>query len=406
MHTFRFSILVTAFITFVSICAARTVITLEKCTTRSCGVPVKVHRTTKTVCATARYTITRWKTVTAPAKIVTVVDTKPAWKTKTVTVSTVTKGILVTTGERGTEIVIRTKTISSFIATLPVFTRTIRPQTVVIPGPSGIYGVNQDPANKAGQTITRRNAEPEPTAGAAKKYPSAVVCTKTLLTKTGTTDLWKTTTKKKGTKTVSKSYTTSTRTKTVTVKNVKTITKIVGFVRNTTSITRSTTITTLVTLFEKTVTETLPTPTVYAACGALNRVPPDDFGTFWLVGGPGYSDDEPTIYTEGDMSQHDCCVSCWTLPASKGKCVGSIYYYLGRWGDDLCSEFDEECGITKPGDITAGCRLVLESKKGVCRTSGYFFYQDVTNLPIIFSNGPGCLRYKYTGINTRVPMWP
>ncbi|KAF3086158.1 hypothetical protein TWF102_011168 [Orbilia oligospora] len=397
MHIFRFSILVTAFITFVSLCAARTVITLEKCTTRSCGVPVKVHRTTKTDHVTARYTITRWKkTVTVPAKIVTVVDTKPAWKTKTVTASTVTKEIYITTGERRTEIVIRTKTISSVIATLPVITRTIRPQTVVIPAPSGVYGVNQDPANKAGQTITRRNAEPEPTPGAAKKYPSAVVCTKTLLTKTGTTDIWKTTTKKKGTKTVSKSYTTSTRTKTVTVKNPKIITKIAGFITNTTSITTSTTITTRVTLFEKTVTEILPTPTFYAACGASNRVPPPDFGTFWLVGGPGYSDDEPTIYTEGDMSPHDCCVSCWTLPASKGKCIGSVHYYLGLWGDPNCDwEHDEDCGVPPPGEPTAGCRLILESKKGVCRTSNYYFYVDVTNPPIVFSNGPGCLRYKY-----------
>ncbi|KAF3150086.1 hypothetical protein TWF594_009985 [Orbilia oligospora] len=374
MHIFRFSILVTAFITFVSLCAARTVITLEKCTTRSCGVPVKVHRTTKTDHVTARYTITRWKkTVTVPAKIVTVVDTKPAWKTKTVTASTVTKEIYITTGERRTEIVIRTKTISSVIATLPVITRTIRPQTVVIPAPSGVYGVNQDPANKAGQTITRRNAEPEPTPGAAKKYPSAVVCTKTLLTKTGTTDIWKTTTKKKGTKTVSKSYTTSTRTKTVTVKNPKIITKIAGFITNTTSITTSTTITTRVTLFEKTVTEILPTPTFYAACGASNRVPPPDFGTFWLVGGPGYSDDEPTIYTEG-----------------------SVHYYLGLWGDPNCDwEHDEDCGVPPPGEPTAGCRLILESKKGVCRTSNYYFYVDVTNPPIVFSNGPGCLRYKY-----------
>ncbi|KAK6515627.1 hypothetical protein TWF506_007952 [Arthrobotrys conoides] len=395
MHAFRFSVIVTALITLFSLCAARTVITIEKCTTRSCGAPVKVHRTIKTVRATARYTITRWKTVTKPAKTVTVVDTKPAWKTKTVTVSTVTKGVFITTGDQ-TEIVIRTRTISSFITTLPVTTRTIRPQTVVIPGPSGIYGVNQDPANKPEPTVGRRNAEPEPNAGAAKKYPSAVICTKTLLTKTGTSDLWKTTTKTKGAKTVSKPYTTSTRTKTVTLKNPKTITKIIGWITNTTFITTTTTITTLATFYEKTITETLPTPTFYAACGTLNVVPPPDFNTFWLVGGPGYSDDEPTIYTEGEISAYDCCLSCWTLPASKGKCIGSVYYYLGLWGDPLCDwEHDEDCGVPIPGEPTGGCRLILESKKGVCRNFNYYFYQDVTDPPRAFSNGPGCLRFKY-----------
>ncbi|RVD84430.1 uncharacterized protein DFL_006179 [Arthrobotrys flagrans] len=394
MHAFRFSVLVTALIALVSICAARTVITIEKCTTRSCGLPAKVYRTTKTVRTTARYTVTRWKTVTKPAKTVTVVDPKPAWKTETVTVSTVTKERLITTGDF-TENVVHTRTISSFIATAPVTTRTTSPPAVVIPAPSGIYGVNQDPANAAGRAVGRRNAEPEPAAGAAKKYPTAVICTKTLLTKTGTSDLWKTTTKAKGTKTVSKPYTTSTRTKTVTIKNAKTIT-VTGWITNITRITTTTTITTLATYYETTITESLPTPTNYAACGALNRVPPPDFGTFWLVGGLGYSDDEPSIYTEGDMNAYDCCVSCWTLPASKGKCIGSVYNYIGLWGDPICDwQHDEDCGFTPPGVPTGTCRLILESTKGVCRTSNYYFYQDITNPPRSFSNGPGCLRYKY-----------
>ncbi|KAK6356541.1 hypothetical protein TWF718_000896 [Orbilia javanica] len=399
MHFLRFNVFVTLLITLVSLCAARTVITVQKCTTRSCRFPVKAYKTTTTVCKNTQYTKTCWKTVIKPAKTATVLNTKSAWTVKTVTASTVYKYISSTSTETSTVTMWEMET---KFTTAPVLTTTLTPKTVVIPAPSGIFGVNQDPAN-ARQSIQARPSkifkraaepEPEPAGAAGKWYPSAVVCTKTLLTKTGVSILPKTTTLRKGTTTVTKSvYRTSTRTQTVTIKNPKTVTST-RVSLSTVLVPFTKTLLAWSTRFDTTITEVVPTPTFYAACGAPNSVPKREASLLVIVGGLNYSEDEPTIYTVTEnTTPHDCCVSCWTLPASQGKCIGSIHYNLSPRNCDLVGE-----GVDCADPSISGCRLILESKKGVCRTANYWLYQDHTDVHKYISNGPGCLRFKYKAI--------
>ncbi|KAK6531510.1 hypothetical protein TWF281_008311 [Arthrobotrys megalospora] len=382
MRGLRFSVLVTFLITLVSLCAARTVITIEKCTTRFCGSPVKVYRTTKTVRTTARYTVTRWKTVIKPAATKTFTESASwGFQTDTTTLHTITQFKTIWIGTRT-----HTRKFTAIV-----------PTTVLIPIPPGIVGVNQDPDNKAAQTIRpqKRDAEPEPVpelelellAERAAKYASAVTCTKTLLTKTGTSDLWKTTTKTSGTRTITVPGHLITIVDTTTAKGAKTVVVTTGMSKVAFD---STTIT---------LTRPNPTPTYYQACGYRNRAPPQELlNRQWLLEGAGWDEDEPTIYTEGQMNAYDCCVSCWTLPASQGKCVGSIWHYIGPWGPPLCDwEHDENCGITPPDEPTGSCRLILEAKKGVCRRHTYTYYgPDLSVGPYVISNGPGCLRWKWT----------
>ncbi|KAK6495447.1 hypothetical protein TWF481_003466 [Arthrobotrys musiformis] len=401
MHVFRFSVLVTALITLVSLCSARTVSTIQKCTTRSCGSPVKVYRTTKTVRSTARYTVTRWKTVTKPAKIVT--TTSVIWRTVTTALrtATTTKTITISTSTSTATslfwIFTPTTTVTSATTT------TITPKAVVVSAPSKLFAINEDPDNQPTPKPKVKRAaepepEPEPIAGGAKQYASAVTCTRTLLTKTGTSDLWKTTTKKSGTKTVAE-LTTIPVTTTVTSKGAKIITKTTSVVWTTVTTTTSTVVFGFQ-WFATTITVVLPTPTNYIACGPRNQAPPEElWRNYYLVGGDGYSPDEPTIYTEHtdySLDEHGCCAKCWTLPASQGKCIGSIWENHAPWHDDLndCPGDLDECWITPPGTVTSACRLILESKQGVCRRSDYNLYQDMTGRSRVFSNGPNCLRFK------------
>ncbi|KAK6363794.1 hypothetical protein TWF730_001206 [Orbilia blumenaviensis] len=403
MLSFRFNVLVTILITLVSLCSARTVITIEKCSTRFCGSPVKVYRTTKTVCARTPYTVTRWKTSIVPAATKTETANSYFYVTKTATLSIVTslKTVWIGTSTHTRKF---TTTGPSFIATAPITTRTITPSTVPAPTPSGIFGINQDPDNKAAQTLGKRNAEPEP--AAVTKYASAVTCTKTLLTKTGTSDLWKTTTKKSGTKTVVVPLSTITLTVWTTGKGAKTIVsttsmKKVAFASSTT------TIYTPATYYQTTVTTTLPTPTYYQQCGYRNRAPPPEMQSrYWVAIVLDYPFDEPGIVTEGTMNAYDCCVSCWTLPASKGKCLGSIWSYTGPWGPPPCDWRDEEnCNWPDqpPGTPNAICRLILEGKKGECKKKDFILYGSSSESPSVISNGPGCLKFKFAG--TSFP-WP
>ncbi|KAK6514295.1 hypothetical protein TWF506_008691 [Arthrobotrys conoides] len=393
----RFNLLVLALITFASFCTARTIVAIDgKCATRYCNHPVpksRVYKITKTIHTTGRYTVTRWKTVTKPKATKTITGTNKVTATVTKTISTVTS--VVTKSETVTYTQKSTITITSLIGTQSITTKTLQ-STVTIPVPSGFVGVNDDPDNRlAGQEIKRREAEPEPEPGAQKKYITAITCTKTLLTKTGTSDLWKTTTKTAGTVT-KKVWTTQTvrSTKTVTKQNPVVIKTTVTKTATATEHTKVTT-TSYSISYLTTVTTSLPKTTFLAACGVRNHGPPPDEERFYAAGAAPDADEIlKIVWSNG--TQYDCCVACQTY-SGPGVCMGSVYNYLGAWGPPDCPELDwEVCPFPEPKWYSR-CELAISGGAGggTCRQHRYEYQWYFGQPPTIVANGPGCKRFKY-----------
>ncbi|KAK6339266.1 hypothetical protein TWF718_008688 [Orbilia javanica] len=394
----RFNLLVLALITFASFCTARTVVTITgKCTTRYCGYSFprsKVHKTIKTICTTGRYTVTRWKTVTKPKATKTITKTKKVTVPVTKTISTVTS--VTTISGSVTSVYASTITISTTVATFDITTKTIQ-STVTVPAPPGFVGVNDDPDNRlAGQVeIRRREAEPEPEPAAQKKWVNAIVCTNTILTKTGTSDLWKTTTKTTGTitKTVSTAQTVR-QTTTVTKKNPvivrSTVTKLV-------TISQFTTVTTTswITSYLTTVT-TRPTATstYYAACGPRNLGPPPDEERYYAYNAsPDFDEKLEIVWSNGSI--YDCCVSCMTYKGP-GTCMGSVYNYQGHWGAPDCPELDWDVCPPRIPKWYSKCELAISGGSGgTCRAHRYEYLWYFNQPPTVVSNGPSCKRFKY-----------
>ncbi|KAK6507222.1 hypothetical protein TWF481_005672 [Arthrobotrys musiformis] len=395
----RLNILVLALITFASFCTARTVITIDgKCSTRYCGYSVpnsKIYKTTKTVRTTARYTVTRWKTVTKAKVTKTVTATKKVTAIATKTISTVTS---VTTKSGGTVTSTYTSsvTVPSFIGTFEITTKTLQ-STQTVAAPSGFVGVNDDPDNEPAKRalqdgIRRRNAGPDP--AAKQQYITAITCTKTLLTKTGTSDLWKTTTKSVGTtsKTV---WTTQTikSTKTVTKKDPVTIRSTITKFATVSEYT-TVTVTKLTTSYLTTVTTSLPQTTYYEACGPRNQGPPPSELNFYAINAsPDPGENLKIVWSNGTI--YDCCVACQTYPGP-GTCMGSVYNYQGHWGAPDCPELDWDICPPFIPEWYSRCELAISGgSAGTCRKHRYEYEWYFNQPPTVVSNGPGCKRFKY-----------
>ncbi|KAK6337043.1 hypothetical protein TWF718_009829 [Orbilia javanica] len=411
----RFSLLVVALIALVSFVTARTVITSETCTTRYCNYPPKkVIRVTKPICKTTRYTVTRWKTVSIATSTRTISETVTVmsqryttiWRTSTVT-TLATVWIGTTTHTRTVHV---TTTSTNATVTLPLTTFTITTPSVSLPPPPGFTAVADDPDNKerlenppndppwweSGRH--RRNAEPEPEPATAKRYASAVTCTQTLLTKTGTSDLWKTTTKASKTTTkyvgVTKATSflpritlTSTTTKyifTGTTSKYKVAFFSTIFTRTLTSYTDTTT-------YLSTTTTDSPAPTYYEACGPNNRSPGPHFNSLWTseLFGPGAGEVVQQIPTNG--TSYDCCVACHTY-SGVGTCIGNVWHAKTWWGELPCQ------GADCP-EYTARCDLVIAQPDAEtqCRRHQFSFTMTFNTMLIIVSNGPTCNRWMFWG---------
>ncbi|RVD81601.1 uncharacterized protein DFL_009458 [Arthrobotrys flagrans] len=390
----RLNILVLALITLASFCTARTIITIDgKCTTRYCGRPVpKIYKTTKTIHTTGRYTVTRWKTVTKPKVTKTITRTKKVISTVTKTISTVTS--VTTKLETVNSYYTSTITIPSSTRTLSITTKTLQ-STITIPAPSGFVGVNDDPGNKLAQEgVRRRDAEPEPEPAAKQKYITAITCTKTLLTKTGTSDLWKTTTKKAGT-TTETVWTTRTvwSNQTVTKENPVTVTlTVTEYTTVSTFITVTTTAVT--TTYLSTITTSLPQTTFHEACGPRNQGPPPEEDRYYAAdASPDVGEILEIVWSNGSI--YDCCVACQTYPGP-GTCMGSVYNYQGAWGPPDCPGTDwEECPPHEPKWYSK-CELAISGGiAGTCRQHRYEYQWYFNQPPTVVSNGPGCKRFKY-----------
>ncbi|KAK6349302.1 hypothetical protein TWF730_010052 [Orbilia blumenaviensis] len=410
---YRFNLLVLALLAIVSYCTARTIITLpDKCTTRYCVTPVtKVYKIVKIWHTTGRYTVTRWKTSTKYPKTKTVTATKKITSTihKTVSKST-TFTARTTIWETLTLTSTNWVTVATATLTLPITTLTTRPLSY-IPAPSGFVGVNDDPDNLGAASVSqeqRRNVEPEPTPGpkprnaepepkpVAAKHITAITCTRTILTKTGTSDLWKTKTKTMPTPT-------KTVWKTETYRTTKTTTKTVGTTSYSSirdfTLTRTTVTATIGTTAYKyltTTTEVLPLMTVYAACMENNHGPPPAVQfDYYAIGAEAYPNETTkVIYSNG--STYDCCVACLTY-AGPEVCLGSVYNYQGQWGGPECPGGWEECPPWEP-EFHSRCQLVLApDAPGNCRTHSYGYEWYMNQPPTVVFNGPSCKRFKWTG---------
>ncbi|KAF3902847.1 hypothetical protein AA313_de0207141 [Arthrobotrys entomopaga] len=407
MLTFRFSLWAAALFAFATLCAARTVITTQRCTTQYCGRPTaNVHRETWTVHKSTPYTVTRWKTANKPKFTTTATGTKTYTVTPYLTIRTVTS---LHTKWIGTSTHTRQFTVTkpAFTETSPVTIKVVTPPVHTISAPAGFVGVNDDPDNqKAGVNVgpvfrrrERRAAAPEPVP-AANRYVTAVTCTKTYITKTGTSDLWKTTTKTGGTSTKIVAWSTITRTAarvTVTAKNAKTINTTtslnkVAFASSTRTVTAGTT-----TVYETTITSTLPVPTNYLACGDRNTSPSQAIRQNFAIaitheGGPGDTTTVKVIPGNGEAYQ--CCVMCHAY-AGPELCVGSIWYHTGLWGDPGCDWFQSDCEPPEP-EFNMECHLFLTpNKPGICPHVKFSFISDIAAQPVVVSNGPHCARWKY-----------
>ncbi|KAK6510876.1 hypothetical protein TWF506_009968 [Arthrobotrys conoides] len=437
--TSRFNLLVVALITFVSFVTARTVITSQTCSTRYCGYAVpqnKIFRTTKTIHKSARYTVTRWKTVSKPKSVHTVKVTKTTtsqrktWITRYATFyigTTIWTGTSTHTRKSTTTIYKAATTLTSSITTI-----TIPQSTKTIPIPAGFTGVAEDPANKAalrgrpldlkrdapvlGLELERRNAEPEPAPepepepepepAAKGKHVTAVTCTKTLITKTGTSDLWKTTTKLSGTTTktvfvstktvlppISTIIRTSTKTVTLTTKKDK-----VAFATSWTS----TTVYTTSTKYLTTVTKDYPVQTYHPSCGERNLSPQEYLSTYWAAWETWPHPDENVHVIMSNGTRYDCCVSCHTWNQG-GTCIGTVWRSTIFEGDPPPCAFDPDpnCVDTPfEPEFRSKCELIIAASNSPahCRTHEYSFYTTGTEPRAAVSNGLGCKRYKFTKV--------
>ncbi|KAK6513403.1 hypothetical protein TWF281_005029 [Arthrobotrys megalospora] len=404
----RLNILVLALLAFVSFCTARTIVTINgKCSTRYCGYLVpksKIYKTTKVIHTTGRYTVTRWKTVTKPKATKTSTGTKNIASTVYKTISTVTS--VSTKYSTVTRTSTSTETVTTIGWTLPITTKTLQ-STSTIPAPSGFVGVNDDPDNKSAgadlpkpgeSKLKQRNAEaePEPEPAANAKYVTAITCTKTLLTKTGTSDLWKTTTKSTGTIT-KKVWTTKTHytTKTVTKNGAPTVrTTITNVVTVTTPI--KVTLTVAGATYLTTVTTSLPQTSFYAACGPRNTGPPPEHQILYYAYGAEADFGESTKIVWSNGTAYDCCVECQTY-SGPGICLGSVYGYQGAWGAPDCFGLPdwEECPPFEPKWYSKCELTIAENKPGTCRTHKYKYEWYYNQPPTMAFNGPSCKRFKY-----------
>ncbi|KAK6529746.1 hypothetical protein TWF281_008908 [Arthrobotrys megalospora] len=418
----RFNLLVVALIAFISVVTARTVITSQTCATRFCGYAVpqnKIYRTTKTIRKTVPYTVTRWKTKKSTR---TVKATKTVTSQRYTTISRVTTVTSEVTVWIGTSTHTRklTETVRSatLTETYPATTLIITYPVKTIPAPSGFVGVDDDPDNRSARSqpvrtwirrdepvlneqLDRRNAEPEPEPVAANgKYVTAVTCTKTLVTKTGTSDLWKTKTTGTTTKTIFVSTKKVTPPiKTVTKWSTKTVPKTtskykVAFASSITTTTLYTTATTFLT----TVTSQLPVETVYDSCGPRNRSPRPNFQPYWAAyqAGPDRGENVHVIMSNG--TAHDCCVACHTYNLG-GVCIGSVWRSTIFTGDPPCwpSTDLEDCDPWEP-EFRSKCELVIAASNApaLCRKHTYSFYTTNTEPEAVVSNGLSCQRYKFS----------
>ncbi|KAF3923094.1 hypothetical protein ABW20_dc0106218 [Dactylellina cionopaga] len=421
MYHSRLNIILVAIITLVSLCTASTVIISQTCAPRYCDHYVsKVYRTTKIIHRSTPYTVIRWKTVTKPKATSTVLDIRSIETDSTSTIRTIT---LHFTKWVGTSTHIRKFTVTSptYTETGDITTRTITPPTHTVPTPSGFVPVADDPDNRAHvkglplnrrnvepEPLNRRNAEPEPNpepkpepepepvVAAAKKYTTAVTCTKIYLTKTGTSDLWKTTTKTTGTttKTVFTSTTIwTTNIHMVTANNVVT-TRTTTTAPKVAFASSTLTIYTGATTYLTTATTYLPVPTYWAACGTRNQGPPVWQQSSWVGANAGPDPDEVVDVIMSNGHAYDCCVECFTYNKG-GRCIGSVYQYIGPWGPPICDEWDEDCHEWEP-EFNSRCTLVITpNKPGTCRRHRYEYYWWPVDPPLIVSNGPSCARFKY-----------
>ncbi|KAK6511133.1 hypothetical protein TWF481_000055 [Arthrobotrys musiformis] len=420
MHSSRFNFLILALITLVSFCTARTTITIQSCTTRYCANPTKVLRTTRTIHKTARYTVTRWKTSTKYKSTHTLTSTKYATTTKysTSTVRTVTIY---------TRTLTTTQTLPNwFFATTPytvTWGRTVvTTPTYTVPTPTGFLAVDNDPDNSAGpeysalpvtqvqpdkrSEIQHENLEPR---DPANKYASAVTCTKTLLTKTGTSDLWKTTTKTASvTALVWKTITiTRSGTKTITANNAPTIRTVSTKWTSVYGTSTETIWTMLPVTVYTTITQTAQTTTVHAACQNINIAPDAEVPqqAYEAINfGPGPNEKIVEIIAPGWAKT--CCELCHTY-SGPGQCMGNVFHFLGAEipEEDCPDAFSNgvfmgwEFCPNDPDDFMR-CQLVISEGDDTCSA------QTFELRPYVFgksrykhvSNGPACARYKYAGL--------
>ncbi|KAK6335429.1 hypothetical protein TWF696_002206 [Orbilia brochopaga] len=406
----RFGFLLLAVLTLASFCSAYDVAVVSHCATRYCVNPVRhIHRWTKTVHAKVNCAVTKTKTV-ARARY-----TKCTYRTTTACVTTTHTVVptvystrtVYTSTTRPTRRV--TSTITSTFSTDTVLTTTIIPATRTILPPAGFVAVADDPDNDPRKfpPIQRRNADPEPVpepepepvpvyhGHGPRKYPTAIGCTKIYQTKTATHYIWKTYTKATSTiyKTEWKTVHKAPVHKYHTLRSTRTIYRTVSAVR-TIPTTISTTVTTTTTAFASTVTINLPRETYYAACGDRNRAPPPDQRRVWTAGRVDPDTrDQPYVEFKSNATDYECCVACHTYNGANGPCIGSVYRYLGLWGD-VCPPWNPDCEVVSPPD-RGSCNLILAGTVRRCRqhTFEIWSWQD---RPHYISNGPGCRRWKRT----------
>ncbi|KAF3107562.1 hypothetical protein TWF102_006945 [Orbilia oligospora] len=425
----RFNLLVVALVAFVSFVTARTVITSQTCATRYCGSPPKKpYRITKTIRKSIPYTKVRWKTVIKPRITRTVTSTKTVtsqryftvWKT--FSTSTLANTIWIGTTTH-TRTVHATLTITTATVTLPTFTSTITTPSITVPAPSGFLSIEDDPMNFgvgpdddndpnwpwwAGGEKRRREAQPDP-AAAENKYVTAVTCTKILITKTGTSDLWKTTTKAASTttKTVLKTKTALppviTTTKTTTEVQLITTSKYkVAFFSS--IFTRTLTSYTDTTVYLSTVSTSLPAPTYYAACGNENRAPNPDWWDVYHIDGGNAVAGETTKVIFSNGTSYKCCEACHTYNEGGATCAGSAWSSLTEFGEQPCQE--PPVGSRPCPEFTTRCELVIVAPDAPvqCPRRQFKFVYAALRPPRIISNGPTCARFSFYGFSEE--PWP
>ncbi|KAK6354287.1 hypothetical protein TWF730_008699 [Orbilia blumenaviensis] len=432
---YRFNLLVVALITLASFVTARTVITSQTCTTRFCGYPVhKIYKSTKTICKSTRYTKFRWRTVSKAKSTRTIKTTKTITSQRYTTISRVSTYTSESTIWIGTSTHTRKLTDTIFTAsetvTIPVTTRVISASTRTIPAPSGFIGVDDDPDNVGARTaptfipravntnepipeveLDRRNPEPEPRpepepepepVAANGRHVTAVICTKTIITKTGTSDLTKITTKISGT--VTKTVFVAT---TTTVPPIKRVTIVsTRTIRRTTSKNKVAFATSKTTLFIyttstkylSTVTSHIPVQTYYESCGTRNRSPRPNLQIGWAAWNAGPAPGEDVREFSNNGTAYDCCVSCHTYN-SGGVCVGSLWRSNIWGGDPGCALSNDPDCVDEPfnPEFRSKCHLIIaaSSAPALCRRQTYDFYTTGTEPEAVVSNGLTCRRYKF-----------
>ncbi|KAK6538435.1 hypothetical protein TWF694_010020 [Orbilia ellipsospora] len=295
-------------------------------------------------------------------------------------------------------------------------TSTITPPSVTVPAPSGFVGVNDDPDNWEifvppddgpwwwDSDRKRRSAEPEPEPKpepVAGKYVTAITCTKTYLTKTGTSDIWKTTTKPGAT--ITKTLVMSTKTVLLPILTVtKTTTKITRITSTAPHVffpssifTKTLTAYTDTTTYLTAVTSNLPSPTYYESCGPRNRSPSPGI-EFWTAYHIGSDPDGDVHVIFNNGTSHDCCAACHTY-SQGGVCIGSVYHALTSWGEQKCVE--PPLGHSPCPEFSAKCELIIATSDapGQCRQRQYSLTQDNPEGLAIVSDGLSCKRFKFSG---------